>query len=62
VAFGHGPSSPHEDSKAIIVALKEVCRARATGLGQKALDAFDEVPWGRDTPSLPNPGDGPGQR
>jgi putative transposase len=51
-AFGHGPSEPWKDRKAVAVALKEVYRARTAEAGQAALDAFDEGPWGRKYPVI----------
>jgi putative transposase len=42
----------HKDRKAVAAALKEVYRARTAELGQAALDAFDEGPWGRKYPVI----------
>ena len=41
-----------KDRKAVAAALKEVYRARTAELGQAALDAFDEGPWGRKYPVI----------
>jgi putative transposase len=51
-AFGHGPSEPYKDRKAVAAALKEIYRARNAEAGQAALDAFDEGPWGRKYPVI----------
>jgi putative transposase len=51
-AFGHGPSEPWKDRKAVAVALKEAYRARTAEAGQAALDAFDEGPRGRKYPVI----------
>jgi transposase-like protein len=51
-AFGHGPSEPCKDRKAVAAALEEAYRARTAELGQAALDAFDEGPWGREYPVI----------
>jgi putative transposase len=42
----------YKDRKAVAAALKEVYRARTAELGQAALDAFDEGPWGRKYPVI----------
>ena len=51
-AFGHGPSEPYKDRKAVAAALKEVYRARTAEMGEAALDAFDAGPWGRKYPVI----------
>jgi putative transposase len=42
----------YKDRRAVAAALKEVYRARTAELGQAALDAFDEGPWGRRYPVI----------
>jgi putative transposase len=42
----------YKDRKAVAAALKEVYRARTAELGQAALDAFDEGPWGCKYPVI----------
>ena len=42
----------YKDRRAVAAALKEVYRARTAELGQAALDAFDEGPWGRKYPVI----------
>jgi putative transposase len=42
----------YKDRRAVAGALKEVYRARTAELGQAALDAFDEGPWGRKYPVI----------
>jgi putative transposase len=51
-AFGHGPSEPYKDRKEVAAALKEIYRARTAELGEAALEAFDEGPWGRKYPVI----------
>src|SRR6476620_9745028 len=43
---------PKTQVQAVVVALKEVYRARTAEAGQAALDAFDEGPWGRKYPVI----------
>src|SRR3954467_87545 len=45
----------YKDRKAVAAALKEIYRARTAELGQAALDAFDEAPWGRKYPVIAQP-------
>jgi putative transposase len=40
----------YKDRKAVAAALKEVYRARTAEMGEAALQAFDEGPWGRRYP------------
>jgi len=42
----------YKDRRAVAAALKEVYRARTAELGQAALGAFDEGPWGRRYPVI----------
>jgi putative transposase len=42
----------YKDRKLVAAALKEIYRARTAELGQAALDAFDEGPWGRKYPVI----------
>src|SRR3954466_10282772 len=42
----------YKDRKAVAAALKEIYRARTAELGEAALEAFDEAPWGRKYPVI----------
>jgi putative transposase len=42
----------YKDRKLVAAALKEIYRARTAELGQAALEAFDEGPWGRKYPVI----------
>src|SRR5690349_4563492 len=42
----------YKDRKLVAAALKEIYRARTAELGQAALEAFDEGPWGRKCPVI----------
>jgi putative transposase len=42
----------YKDRKAVAAALKEIYRARTAELGEAALEAFDEGPWGRKYPVI----------
>src|SRR5918992_2031181 len=43
---------PYKDRKAVAAALREIYRARTAELGEAALEAFDEGPWGRKYPVI----------
>src|SRR3982750_1953645 len=42
----------YKDRKEVAAALKEIYRARTAELGEAALEAFDEGPWGRKYPVI----------
>ena len=42
----------YKNRKAVAAALKEIYRARTAELGEAALEAFDEGPWGRKYPVI----------
>src|SRR3954471_487423 len=42
----------YKDRREVAAALKEIYRARTAELGQAALEAFDEGPWGRKYPVI----------
>src|SRR3954452_2842059 len=42
----------YKDRREVAAALKEIYRARTAELGEAALDAFDEGPWGRKYPVI----------
>jgi putative transposase len=52
----------YRDRKAVAAALKGVYRAVDAEAGEKALTAFEESFWGRNTPPSARAGDGPGRR
>jgi len=42
----------YKDRGEVAAALEEICRARTAELGEAALEAFDEGPWGRKYPVI----------